>query len=87
MRTTLSIDDDVLALAKSLAESRRISLGEAVSFLARREASMSRPLRLRNGFYVFSVEESAPKFGPEDVQAALEAEDQEQASGFFKPGR
>ena len=48
---------------------------------------MSRPLRLRNGFYVFSVEESAPKFGPEDVQAALEAEDQEQSFGFLKPGR
>ncbi len=48
---------------------------------------MSRPLRVRNGFYVFSVEENAPKFGPEDVQAALEAEDQEQGLGFFKPGR
>ena len=62
-------------------------MGEALSFLARRGASMSRPLRLRNGFYIFSVEDSAPKFGPEDVQAALEAEDQERGSGFFKAGR
>lgn len=35
MRTTLSIDDDVLAAAKQFADSRGITLGEAVSQLAR----------------------------------------------------
>lgn len=36
MRTTLDIDDTVLAAARSLARSRHVSLGEAVSELARR---------------------------------------------------
>jgi hypothetical protein len=36
VRTTLDLDDTVLAAARSLARSRRISLGDAVSELARR---------------------------------------------------
>jgi len=35
MRTTLAIDDDVLAAAKHLAERERKSIGEVVSALAR----------------------------------------------------
>ena len=36
MRTTVTIDDDVLAVARALAERRRSSLGSALSELARR---------------------------------------------------
>lgn len=36
MRTTLELDDQVLAAARSLARSRGTSVGEAVSELARR---------------------------------------------------
>ena len=35
MRTTLAIDDDVLAAAKHLAERERKSIGEVISSLAR----------------------------------------------------
>ncbi len=35
MRTTLAIDDDVLAAAKHLAERERKSIGEVISALAR----------------------------------------------------
>lgn len=35
MRTTLAIDDDVLAAAKHLAEREKKSLGEVISALAR----------------------------------------------------
>ena len=35
MRTTLAIDDDVLAAAKHLAERERRSVGEVISSLAR----------------------------------------------------
>ena len=35
MRTTLAIDDDVLAAAKHLAERERKSVGEVISALAR----------------------------------------------------
>jgi hypothetical protein len=36
MRTTLAIDDDVLAAAKELAKTERKSMGEVISALARR---------------------------------------------------
>ncbi len=35
MRTTLAIDDDVLAAAKNLAERERRTMGEVISSLAR----------------------------------------------------
>ena len=49
MRTTLAIDDDVLAAAKHLAERERKSVGEVVSNLARQGLTKgiraSRPVR------------------------------------------
>jgi hypothetical protein len=50
MRTTLAIDDDILAAAKELAGSERKSVGEVISALARKglEPSRSR-FRTRNG--------------------------------------
>jgi hypothetical protein len=36
MRTTLDIDDNVLAAARAIADARRISMGAALSELARR---------------------------------------------------
>lgn len=42
MRTTLSIDDDVLLAAKALAEQQRRSVGKVVSDLARRALSRGR---------------------------------------------
>jgi Arc/MetJ family transcription regulator len=49
MRTTLAIDDDVLAAARALAEQQKRSIGEVVSDLARR--SLRRPVARaeRNG--------------------------------------
>ena len=85
MRTTLSIDNDVLSIAKALAEARRVSLGEAVSYLARRGANMRSPLTVRNGFHVFSVETGTPEFGPDDVGKALAEEDSTMAASFWKP--
>jgi hypothetical protein len=50
MRTTLAIDDDVLAAAKSLAAQQRRTVGEVISDLARRSLG-PRPSsgRFRNG--------------------------------------
>jgi len=49
MRTTLAIDDDVLAAAKHLAERERKSVGEVISTLARlgldRGTRSTRPVR------------------------------------------
>lgn len=63
MRTTLAIDDDVLAAARGLAARQKRSLGEVVSDLARRaltppaDASRTRngvPLLPRGGTVVTS---------------------------------
>ncbi len=86
MRTTLNLDDDVLTLARGLADSRKVSLGKAVSYLARRGAAQSTAPEVKDGFPVFSVDPAAPQFGLEDVLAALDAEDRKYASLFPKPG-
>ena len=50
MRTTLAIDDDVLAAARSLAERERKTVGEVISALARRGLRPDSPrLASRNG--------------------------------------
>ncbi len=42
MRTTLAIDDDVLAAAKSLAQRQRKSIGDVISTLARQSLGAER---------------------------------------------
>ena len=50
MRTTLSIDDDVLHAAKSLAEREQKTLGEVISALARQTLRRKPPAGgVRNG--------------------------------------
>jgi len=56
MRTTLDIDDDVLAVAKQLAKARNSSVGRVISDLARQALTRS-PMRgeeprYRNGFRI-----------------------------------
>lgn len=46
MRTTLTIDDDVLAAAKVLAEQRRGTIGEVISDLARQALKAAPSARL-----------------------------------------
>lgn len=49
MRTTLTIDDDVLIAAKQFAAARSISVGEALSQLARASLVERRRHATRNG--------------------------------------
>ena len=84
MRTTLDVDSDVLEVAKGLAEARHISVGKALSYLARRGVTAQTPLVEKNGFFVFAVDDQQRCFGPEDVQAALDAEDREFAKQFIR---
>jgi hypothetical protein len=60
MRTTLSIDDDILAAAKELAAKQRKSIGEVLSSLAR-EALRPRKQtrRTRNGVPLLPVRPDA----------------------------
>jgi hypothetical protein len=54
MRTTLDIDDDVLAAAKELASGQKTTAGKVISDLARKALTTpsSKKLRYRNGFAV-----------------------------------
>ena len=49
MRTTLQLDDDVLAAARVLARQRRVSIGEVISELARRGLVTPPPSASRSG--------------------------------------
>ena len=61
MRTTLAIDDDILAAAKSLAERQRKTVGEVISALARQglqRASRSHSA-VRNGVPLLRLRKTA----------------------------
>lgn len=75
MRTTLSLDEDVLAAARELARLEGTSLGEAVSSLARRGLrTTAAAFEVREGFPVFVVPPDLPPMTPELVRAALDDE-------------
>ena len=69
MRTTVNIDDDVLATARAMARSRNVSIGAVLSELARRGLVLPTRFVLRNGFPVFDVAPDAPVFDTETVLA------------------
>jgi len=71
MRTTLSIDDDVLEAARSLAEARGITLGEAVSTMARRGMVKIGLKRAPDGMLVFDTPDDFPAIDAEDVRRIL----------------
>ena len=76
MRTTLSLDDDIFSAARSLAHQRNISLGRAVSDLARRGLQGTPPpygLPGNHDLPCFSVKEGSPIITPEMI---AEAEDE-----------
>jgi hypothetical protein len=72
MRTTLTLDDDVLVLARALAAQRGVSIGTIVSDLARRGLAPSQPAATRNGIRLFPVRPDAGPVTPELVKALAE---------------
>ncbi len=73
MRTTLSLDDDVLRQVKRYAESRSLTLGEAVSDLVQRALTVPRPTKEVNGVLVFDLPPESPKVTSKKVRE-LDAE-------------
>jgi hypothetical protein len=71
MRTTLTLDDDVLEVASKRASYVRISLGKAVSELARWGLQSSLPIKEVNGTWVFDPPAGAPTITQEKVKKAL----------------
>ena len=71
MRTTLNLDDDVVAAAKELAAGERRSLGAVVSELARRGLSPAR-VEAEGDLPVIRVPAGTPVITPEMVRRALD---------------
>ncbi|MGH7339206.1 MAG: antitoxin [Candidatus Rokuibacteriota bacterium] len=72
MRTTLNLDEDVLAAARSLARSRGRSLGRVVSELARLGLRPQLSKVRERGFPVFDLAPDTPPLTPEMVRRALD---------------
>jgi hypothetical protein len=73
MRTTLAIDDDVLAAAKEMAATNRKSVGEVISALARQAMRPAPAARAtRNGVPLLPVRPGAPRVTSELVRQLQE---------------
>ncbi len=73
MRTTLNLPDDVYAAARSLANRRDLSLGDAIGELVRSGLKNSNRVDLSKGFPCFTV---SPDAEPITMQHTLELEDE-----------
>jgi len=59
MRTTLTLDDDALELARQLARRKHVTLGRAVSELVRRAAARPLPTSERHGLILVRLPETS----------------------------
>ena len=71
MRTTVTIDDDVLAVARALAERTESSLGSALSELARRGFRNTSAAAGDGDGTVFAVDADAEPITSDDVYRSL----------------
>jgi hypothetical protein len=68
MRTTLTLDDDILELAARQAKLRGVSLSRTVSDLARRGLAASTPSQDQDGVVVFRLPADSPPVSTEAVR-------------------
>jgi hypothetical protein len=61
MRTTLELDDDLLAAARQVARQKGETLGQVISELARQSLAATAPVKVRNGAMLFAPKASAAK--------------------------
>jgi hypothetical protein len=61
MRTTLEIDDDLVQVARQLAQQRKTTMGQVVSQLVRKALEPKGAPRMRNGVLLFDVKPGARK--------------------------
>jgi hypothetical protein len=74
MRTTLSLDDDVVEIAKDYAAVKNLSLGAAVSDLVRKGIEAPLRVRLVNGLYVADLPPGSPVVTAERVKELMDEE-------------
>ena len=68
MKTTLTIDDDILAVARNLARMRSKTIGRVISELARKGLESMGEFTKKNGIPVFSISKDATPITLEDVK-------------------
>ena len=72
MRTTLSLDDDVLQEVKAYAKRRDVAIGKAVSDLVRRGLHAPLQTRVVNGIHVAVLPPDSPAVTSEHVKKLLD---------------
>ena len=72
MRTTLTLSDDAIDLARRLARHKRVSLGEAVSELVRRGAQLPLATTERQGLTVVRLPEDSERVSAAAIEELLE---------------
>jgi hypothetical protein len=68
VRTTLTLDDDVVELVQRQAKLRGVSMGQAVSDLLRRGLTAPTPSRYQDGLVVFELPADSPTVTTDDVR-------------------
>ena len=61
MRTTLDLDDDLIQVARQLAEQRRLTMGRVISDLVRESLEPKSAVKVRNGVPLFVPRPGARK--------------------------
>jgi hypothetical protein len=74
VRTTLDIEDDLLAMARDLARQRKATMGQVVSELIRKAVAPQSQARIRNGVPLFIPKRGAKKPNLELVNRLRDAE-------------
>ena len=72
MRTTLTLEKDALAIAKTYAQAHALKLGQAVSELIRLGSAEHLPMCQKEGIWVFELPADPPKVTAAQVKALLE---------------
>jgi hypothetical protein len=68
VRTTLNIDDDLVIAAKSLAQERKVPMGEIISGWIRNGLNSNKAFASKSGLPVFAVGPSAQPITLEHVK-------------------
>ena len=72
MRTTITLEEDAFAAAKSYAEARAMKLGQAISELIRRASTGPVPVKEEGGVWVFDLPVDTPRISARRVKEMLE---------------
>jgi len=79
MRTTLDLDEDVYEVASARARLQRVSLGKAVSDMARRSLGAVRLEEDKRGFPVLRAPAGSPPITSERVRQLMDEMDADEA--------